>query len=51
MILNIWDSLNKFSNDINKFIERHYDEPFFWITLFVVLLVIAVTTITKLGDK
>lgn len=51
MIVSIWDSLNEFSNDINKFITERADDPFFWIIIFAVLLIIAITAISKLGDK
>ena len=51
MIINVWDSLEQFSNDINKFISERADEPFFWLIIFTILFIIAVTAISKIGNK
>lgn len=51
MIISIWDKLNQFSNEINKFITERADEPMFWLAIFAILFLIAVTAISKLADK
>lgn len=51
MVVSIWDTLNDVSHEVEKFIERNYDNYFFWIILFVLLLLVAVMVIHKLGDK
>ena len=51
MVLNLWDSIKKVFDDAGKFIEKNYNEPFFWIIIFVVLLVAALYVISELADK
>ncbi len=55
MILNIfsnlWNSLTEFSNGCYDFIMNHYDEPFLWIILFGILLLIAYVAISNLANK
>lgn len=51
MILNLWDILTKWTNNAHKFIMKNYEEPLFWIIIFVVLLVIAYRAISALNNK
>ncbi len=55
MILNIftemWSKITEWSNQFYDFIMNHYDEPFLWIIIFAILLVIAYAAISNLGNK
>ena len=51
MILSIWDSLEEYSNNINKFISERADDPLFWLIIFSILFIIAIITISKLANK
>lgn len=51
MILSFWDNLEKYTNDINQFISKKADEPFFWLFIFIILFLIAIITISKLSNK
>lgn len=51
MILNIWEKLNEFSDKCYNFVMAHYDEPFFWIIIFAVLLIIGYKAITAIANK
>ena len=51
MIVSIWESSTELANNFNRFIENNFDNPFLWIVLFIVLLLIAVVTISNLADK
>lgn len=50
-MLSIWDDLLSFSDDVKDFIMNHYNEPFLWIAILVVLLFVAYFGISKLADK
>ena len=51
LALNIIDRIGKFFDDCGEFIKDHYDEPFFWLILFLVLLGLSLYVIRELGDK
>lgn len=51
MIISIWDSLKEISNDFKDFIMENFDNPFFWIIIFGVLLAIGIAAISNLADK
>ena len=51
MILSIMDDLQEVFNKIGKFVERNFDQPFFWLTIFAILLVIGLFGISKFADK
>lgn len=48
---NIWNQINKLSNDFYNFVMKNYDQPFFWIIIFCILLLIAYATINSLANK
>ena len=51
LVMGIFDEIKKVFNDIGKFVEKNYSEPFFWIILFVVLLAVSLYVISELADK
>jgi len=51
MILNITDTIKKAINDAIDFVDKNFDEPFLWIGLFLVLLLLSVAFINSFGDK
>ena len=51
MVLSIMDSLNKVFKEIGKFIEKYYDNYFFWIIIFAVILAIGLLAINKFANK
>lgn len=51
MIISIMDNLKQFVDNVNQYIGDHADEPFFWLILFAILLVIALLAISKLSNK
>ncbi len=48
---NIWTSLTEWSNECYKFIMNHFDEPFFWIILAIILIAITFWAISDLANK
>lgn len=51
MILSIWDTLQKYALEFERFIITNYDEPFLWIGIFVFLLAICYFAISSLANK
>ena len=51
MVISIWDSIVEIFDKVEKFMIKNYDEPFLWVTLFVVLMTIAYVTISSLANK
>ena len=51
MILSFWDSLNQVFNKIGKFVAGQYENYFFWILIFAVILAIGLFTISKFANK
>ncbi len=51
MILNFVGTVKEAIHDAMEFLDKNFDEPFLWIGLFVVLLVISVAFINSFGDK
>lgn len=51
MILGIWESLNEIASEFEKFVESNHDNYLFWIILFALLLLLAVTFISKMANK
>ena len=51
MILNITDNFRKIIRDAMDFVDKNFDEPFLWIGIFLVLLLLSVGVINSLGNK
>lgn len=51
MILNITGTIKKAINDAIDFLDKNFDEPFLWIGLFLVLLLLSVAVINAFSDK
>ena len=51
LTMGVFDGIKKIFNDIGKFFEKNYSEPFFWIIIFVALLAISLYVISELADK
>ena len=51
MVLNITDTIKKVINDAIDFVDKNFDEPFLWIGIFLVLLLLSVGVINSLGNK
>ena len=51
MIMDIMDTLNEVGSWLEKFMDNNYDNPFFWLFLFLALFIIACIVIGKLADK
>lgn len=55
MILSIftdlWDKMKELSDKFYDFIMRNYSEPFFWIIIFGILLLVAYYAISNLANK
>ena len=51
MLLNIMNDIEDIFNKFGKFVEENYSNPFLWIVIFVVLLVLSSDVISNLGDK
>lgn len=55
MTLNIFDDifdwLKEVSDQFYRFVMDNYNEPFLWITIFGILLLIAVYGISNLANK
>lgn len=47
----IWDSLTKFSSSCYDFIMEHYNDPFFWMILVAILILISFTAIANIANK
>lgn len=47
----IWNEINKIFGDFYNFVMENYDEPFFWIILFGILLLITYIAISNLANK
>jgi len=45
------DDLKEVFSDIWRFIENHYDNYFFWIIIFALILVLGLFTIAKFANK
>ena len=48
---NIVNAITKWFNQFGDFIKDNYDEPFFWLGIFLVMLVICLWAISNLGEK
>ncbi len=51
MILSFMDNLRELFDDIGKFVGKYYDNYFFWIIIFAVILAIGLFTISKFANK
>ena len=51
MILGIMEKIEKFVNEIGKFIEKNFDHPLMWVIIFGLILLIALYGISKFADK
>lgn len=51
MVLNLWDTLKNAARDSWNFISNNYENYFFWIIIFAVLLIIGLITISKFANK
>ena len=51
MVLNLMDSIKQVFNKIGIFVGKYYDNYFFWIIIFVVILVVGLYTISKFANK
>ena len=51
MVLNIVDYLKRAFNEVTKFMDKYYDEPFFWIIIFLVLFITSMYAINQLTEK
>ena len=51
LTLNIVDGIKKVFNSFGDFVEKNFSEPWLWIAMFVILLVLAYYVIKELGDK
>ena len=51
LLVNIFDKIEHGFDAFGEFIKDNYNEPFFWIIMFVVLLVLALYVISELADK
>lgn len=51
MIVDIMESLNDVAVWLEKFMDKNYDNPFFWLILFLALFIIASIVIGKLANK
>lgn len=47
----IWDKITEMSNQFYDLIMDNYTEPFLWIIIFAILLLIAYAAISNLGNK
>ncbi len=51
MILNLTDKIRDVIKDAMDFVDKNFDEPFLWIGIFLVLLLLSVAFINSFGDK
>ncbi len=51
MIVDIMDSLNEIGDWLQVFMDKNYDNPLFWLILFLVLFIIACIVIGKMANK
>lgn len=48
---NIWEGIKEFGDDAYNFIMNNYDQPFFWLIIFGVMLALGLFGISKFADK
>lgn len=55
MILNIfddiWTKLNDLADNCYDFVMQHYENPFFWILIVGVIILICYSAISNLANK
>ena len=51
MIVDIMESLNEIGAWLQKFMDKNYNNPFFWLVLFLALFIIASMVIGKMANK
>lgn len=51
ILTDIWDKITEISNNFYDFIMDNYTEPFMWIIIFAILLLVAYYAISNLGNK
>ena len=51
MILSFMSGLREGFDKIGKFVSNQYDNYFFWIIIFVLILVVGLFTISKFANK
>lgn len=51
IFMDIWNKIIEIFNDFYNFIMKNYNEPFLWITIFGIMLLIAYVTIANLTNK
>ena len=51
MILSLFDSIKGVFNEVGKFVGKNYDNYFFWIIIFAIILAIGIYTISKFANK
>ena len=51
MILTFMDTLREVFDSIGKFVNKYYDNYFFWIIIFALILVVGLLTISKFANK
>ena len=49
--MNINDTLSEIGVWLEKFMDKNYDNPFFWLILFLILFIIASIVIGKMANK
>ena len=55
MVLDIFNDIGNGINDtfnkFGKFVENNFDNPFFWVIMFFIILLTATYVISELGGK
>ena len=51
MVLNIVNWFKETMGEVNKFLDKYYSEPFFWLAVFLVLFAVSMIYITKYANK
>lgn len=48
---NIWDGIKDVFDNFHDLVMSNYDQPFLWIAIFAILLVICYATISNIANK
>ena len=51
LILGFFEALQEIADELGKFVSKNFDNPMFWVVVFVVLLAVGIYGITKFADK
>ena len=50
-MLSIFDTMSKWGNEVEEFVEKNWSSPWFWLAAFIGLLVLGLLIVSKFADN